>query len=217
MRCVGTTKKSYLSHIPGFNVKMCQNILRSQLAKRLRLLHSLQYDFLLISMTPICSYPVGLVNSNTLCNSFFINFFEYLSFTFRAFVKFTKLNYYLVLWEWQKMTVPKIFQKTHKKYKNKIAFIMDDKKLTFNDVEELSNQIGGLFKSKNFQKGDTISLLMENRPEYPCIWLGLSKIGVITALINTNLRKETLLHSIKVANSKAIIVSDELSAGNTYL
>lgn len=51
---------------------------------------------------------------------------------------------------------------------------------------------------------------MENCLEYSSMWLGLSKIGVITALINTNLRKETLIHSIRVASSKAIIVSAEL-------
>lgn len=51
---------------------------------------------------------------------------------------------------------------------------------------------------------------METRLEYSSMWLGLSKIGVITALINTNLRQETLVHSIKVASSKAIIVSVEL-------
>ena len=59
-------------------------------------------------------------------------------------------------------------------------------------------------------KGDAIALLMETRLEYSSMWLGLSKIGVITALINTNLRKETLIHSIRVASSKAIIVSSEL-------
>ena len=51
---------------------------------------------------------------------------------------------------------------------------------------------------------------METRLEYSSMWLGLSKIGVITALVNTNLRKETLIHSIRVASSKAIIVSAEL-------
>lgn len=51
---------------------------------------------------------------------------------------------------------------------------------------------------------------METRLEYSSMWLGLSKIGCVTALINTNLRKETLVHSIHVASSKAIIVSAEL-------
>jgi solute carrier family 27 (fatty acid transporter), member 1/4 len=51
---------------------------------------------------------------------------------------------------------------------------------------------------------------METRLEYAPMWLGLSKVGIVTALINTNLRKETLIHSIKTASSKAVIVSAEL-------
>ena len=51
---------------------------------------------------------------------------------------------------------------------------------------------------------------METRLDYSSMWLGLSKAGCVTALINTNLRKETLVHSIRVASSKAIIVSAEL-------
>lgn len=77
-------------------------------------------------------------------------------------------------------------------------------------IEDLSNQIGNYFKTKNYKKDDTIALFMETRLEYSSMWLGLSKIGVITALINTNLRKETLIHSICVASSKAIIVGSEL-------
>lgn len=51
---------------------------------------------------------------------------------------------------------------------------------------------------------------METRIEYSSMWLGLSKAGIVTALINSNLRMETLTHSIKVASSKAIIVSAEM-------
>lgn len=50
---------------------------------------------------------------------------------------------------------------------------------------------------------------MESCPEYVCIWLGLSKIGVVVALINNNQRAESLAHSIKVSNCSAIIISKE--------
>lgn len=83
--------------------------------------------------------------------------------------------------------------------------------MSFLDVEELSNQIAAYFKSQGFQRGDTIALIMENKPEYACFWLGLSKIGVITALVNNNLRKEVLIHSIHTANCKAIIFGIELN------
>jgi solute carrier family 27 fatty acid transporter 1/4 len=51
---------------------------------------------------------------------------------------------------------------------------------------------------------------MENRPEFVATWLGLSKLGVITALINTNLKQQALVHSITIAKSKVIIYGVEL-------
>lgn len=135
----------------------------------------------------------------------------------RAAVKFLRLNAILFFWERNQMTVPKIFEKLHKKNPSKVAFIMDNVQLTFADVQDISNRVGVFFKSKDFKRGDTVALLMETKPEYACIWLGLAKLGVVTALINTNLRKETLLHSIKVAGSKAIIVGAELAQGVYYI
>lgn len=98
------------------------------------------------------------------------------------------------------------------RHPHKTALIMEDHRMTFLDVEELSNQIAAYFKRAGFKRGDTIALVMENKPEYACFWLGLSKIGVITALVNNNLRREVLIHSIRTANSKAIIFGVELNA-----
>ncbi|XP_025016716.1 long-chain fatty acid transport protein 4 isoform X2 [Tetranychus urticae] len=52
---------------------------------------------------------------------------------------------------------------------------------------------------------------MESRPEYIAIWIGLSKIGVVTALVNPNLRSHSLAHSINILNIKAIIYDGNLS------
>lgn len=79
-------------------------------------------------------------------------------------------------------------------------------------MEDFSNKIATVFKMHGYRKGDVVALLMENRPEFVAIWLGLSKLGIVTALINTNLRKTTLLHSIDIAKCQALIYSSELSA-----
>lgn len=63
-------------------------------------------------------------------------------------------------------------------------------------------------------RGDSMALLMENCPEYIGTWLGLSKAGFVTALVNTNLRKEVLIHSITAANCKSIIFGGEFKDGN---
>lgn len=77
--------------------------------------------------------------------------------------------------------------------------------------------MGRYFRMKPLSRGDNIALLMENRIEYVGIWLGLSKVGFVTALINTNLRHDALLHSIKVANCKVIIFGSELKDGKRIL
>ncbi|XP_055903657.1 long-chain fatty acid transport protein 4 [Eupeodes corollae] len=129
-----------------------------------------------------------------------------------AATRFLKIQYLLYKFEWQKYTVPRVFQTFLQQNPEKDGFIMESKKLTFQDIEDFSNKIASYFKSKGFKREDSIALLMETRPEYSCIWMGLSKIGVVTALINSNLRKETLLHSIKAAKCKAIIFGAELSS-----
>ena len=62
----------------------------------------------------------------------------------------------------------------------------------------------------NLKKGDCVALMLENKPEYVASWLGLSKIGVISALINTNIKGQPLLHSIKLVEPKALIYSVSL-------
>lgn len=47
------------------------------------------------------------------------------------------------------------------------------------------------------------------------LFLGLAKIGVVTALINFNLREDALLHCIESADAKAVIFGTELTAGTS--
>ena len=60
-------------------------------------------------------------------------------------------------------------------------------------------------------QGDCVALLMENRPDFLCCWLGLFKAGATVALINTNQRREALAHSIEIAAAKHVIAGAELA------
>lgn len=94
------------------------------------------------------------------------------------------------------------------------AFIeVDGKEWTYQEVEDYSNQVANFLYKEGYREGDAIALVMLNRPEYVCIWLGMAKIGVMPALINTNLRLKSLEHCINIVNSKAVIFDGELSEG----
>ena len=59
--------------------------------------------------------------------------------------------------------------------------------------------------------GDVAALLMPNCAEYLAVWLGLTRIGVTVALLNTHLAGEALAHSIEVAAPTLIVVGRELA------
>ncbi|XP_023329888.1 long-chain fatty acid transport protein 4 [Eurytemora carolleeae] len=129
----------------------------------------------------------------------------------RAVWKIIRLLYFIKSAQRNNLTVPKMFAKSAKRFPEKVLFYFQDEVWTFKRVEEYSNRIADFFLSSGFVKGDSVGVVMGNKPEFVCVWLGLSKIGVLPALINSNLRSEPLCHSIKVAKCRAVIFSSELA------
>lgn len=80
-------------------------------------------------------------------------------------------------------------------------------------MEEYSNKVANAMLDSGYKKGDVIGLLMENRPEFVGIWLGMSKVGIVTALINYNQKSVSLVHSVNVAKCNGLIYGSELSQG----
>jgi solute carrier family 27 fatty acid transporter 1/4 len=94
---------------------------------------------------------------------------------------------------------------------NKPLIIFNETIWTFLQFESYSNKIANLFSNKyNLKKGDVVAIFMENKPEYIALWYGLSKLGVISALINSNLRSKILIHSIEIAKPKCLVYGQEL-------
>ncbi|CAL4107968.1 unnamed protein product, partial [Meganyctiphanes norvegica] len=109
------------------------------------------------------------------------------------------------------MSVAKMFRETASKYPNKTAFIFEDTKWTFSQLDEYSSRVANHLKNSGVKHGEAVALLMENRPEYVATWLGCAKLGVVCALINFNLRSSTLLHCIEASGAKILICGKELS------
>src|SRR3984957_3287109 len=75
-----------------------------------------------------------------------------------------------------------------------------------------ANRYAHWARDQNLGKGDTVCLIMPNRPEYLAIWLGLSSVGIVVALINTELRGHSLAHCVDIVTPKHVIVAAECAA-----
>lgn len=124
--------------------------------------------------------------------------------------RFLQVNIFLWWWEKRGYTVARSFSNYANAHPEDIAYIFENKEWKYRELEQFSNRMGRYFRIRPFSRGDSIALIMEGCPEYIGTWLGLSKAGFVAALVNTNLRHDTLLHSINAANCKAVIFGSEL-------
>ena len=90
-------------------------------------------------------------------------------------------------------------------YPDHAAFVFEGETMTYREFDERANSVAHWALSQGLKPGDTVALILENSPDYPAIWYGLSKVGVIAALINTNLEGDGLAHCISIVDAKAII------------
>ncbi len=93
---------------------------------------------------------------------------------------------------------------------HRLAILFEGRKITNAELEAGANRVARWASAQGIGRGDVVGLLMENRPEFVITWLGLAKLGAVTALLNTNLRGHPLAHSLSVADAKHLIVGAEL-------
>lgn len=123
----------------------------------------------------------------------------------------------LALWHHirNRNTIPSIFAKTVAKHPDKPALVYEatGETWTFSQLDQISNAVAHWALSQGWTSGDVVALFMESRPLQVALWLGLAKVGVEAALINFNLRLDSLLHCVGVSASRAIVFGAELADG----
>jgi fatty-acyl-CoA synthase len=87
------------------------------------------------------------------------------------------------------------------------ALIGNYKSLSYADLSAQSNRYARWALGEGFAAGDVVALDLPNGPEYVAIWLGLTQIGCIVALLNTNLAPGAKAHSLTTAGAKGTIES----------
>ena len=106
---------------------------------------------------------------------------------------------------------PVAIEELAEKFDDAPALISDRERLTYRALAERSNRYARWALAQGLAKGDTVCLLMPNRPEYMAIWIGITRAGGVVALLNTNLVGPSLAHCIDIVQPKLIIMASELA------
>lgn len=101
------------------------------------------------------------------------------------------------------------FEKAVKRNPKGTALLFEEQKYTYTELNQWANQIAHFYLNKGAKKGDVIAVIIENRSELIATVIGLAKIGVVSALVNTSQTGKGLTHSINLVKPIAVIVGEE--------
>jgi len=111
----------------------------------------------------------------------------------------------------QGVTLPALMQRLGGEFSDAPALISNDGSMSYRQLAFRCNQYTRWGMAQGLASGDAVSLLMGNCAEYLAIWLGLTHLGVVVALVNPQLAGDVLAHSINIARPKALVVGADLA------
>lgn len=102
---------------------------------------------------------------------------------------------------------------------DKPAYIMADSGITvtFQQLEDRSNQLAQLFRHQGLEPGDHIAILMENHPEFLQITWGAQRSGLYYTAISHRLQPDEIAHIVNDCGARILICSEQQLEAATRL
>jgi long-chain acyl-CoA synthetase len=98
-------------------------------------------------------------------------------------------------------------------YGDKTALIFKDKRLTFREMDTLSNKMGNSLREMGVKKGDRVSLYSQNCWEWIIGYYAAHKIGAVANPVNVMLTPEEVLYVANDCGASALITSPDKADG----
>lgn len=114
-------------------------------------------------------------------------------------------------------TIPALFAQVVTQHPDKPALIYEatGEVWSFRELQERCHAVAHWALAQGWTEGDVVALYMESQPLMAALWLGFAMIGVEAALINYNLRQQSLLHCLSVSGARAMVFGSEMTGAVT--
>ncbi len=100
-------------------------------------------------------------------------------------------------------------EETAARHPDRNAIIFEGSSVSWSELNGQANRYAASLRKLGLRRGDSVSLMMENRVAFIAIVIALNKLGVTAALLNTNLTDNPLVHCITITNSRMCIFGEE--------
>jgi len=107
------------------------------------------------------------------------------------------------------MTLDEIVRRNSLRTPDKLAISMDEKTLSWRQLDMRVNQLANAFTQNNLVKGDRVAILSANCPEYLEIYFAIARSGLIAVPVNYRLTSDELVEILQHAEPKLLVVANE--------
>ena len=105
-------------------------------------------------------------------------------------------------------TVAEIMYRNARKYPHKEAIIFRDKRLSYKELDQLSNQVAHFIVAAGIRKGDKIALMMPNSEKFPAVYFGILKAGAVAVSLNTSFLKPEVRYILSNCEARMFIFDE---------
>jgi fatty-acyl-CoA synthase len=106
-------------------------------------------------------------------------------------------------------TLPILIERLAETHGDAPALFSEDDRASYRGLAARANRYARWALARSLKAGDVVCLMMPNCVDYFAIWLGLTRVGITVALLNTNLRGASLAHSIDLVAPRLAIVDGD--------
>lgn len=95
------------------------------------------------------------------------------------------------------------------RYPQRSAVVSEGRQLSWEQLNAEANRVASALKAQGVERGDCAAIMMENRIEFLSSLIALNKLGLVAALINTNLSGRALSHCLAITDTRWCIFGEE--------
>ncbi len=109
----------------------------------------------------------------------------------------------------EERTVVHVLRHAVKHFPDRTWIANDAARLTYRDIDRLSDSLAHGLRSHGVEPGDTIVFMLPDVPDYVATWVACSKSAVVEVPINTAYRGDILAHVINDSTARSAVCAAE--------
>lgn len=103
------------------------------------------------------------------------------------------------------MNLGSMLEESCSRYPERIALIHEGKRVTYAELNRAVNALGNHLKKLGIGKGDHVSIMLPNSPDFVISYFAAQKIGAVAVTLNVMSTSYELLHFLEDSDSKVFI------------